>query len=225
MDDASRSNRFWIRRVRSLRDGPLREREGVCYVEGIRQVLAAREGGHSFEALLIDPQRLRSTAAWRAVTDLRSTDTPIVELSTTEFERISARDNPVGIAAIVRWKPGSLADLTPDPHGVFVVTVDLSDAGNLGTLMRTGEDVSAADPIQAVERLDGRPLLLISGGLDDSIGPNDADDMLAAAQEAGVPAELQVCSTARHAASVEACPEDYAGWVLGFLDRVLAPTG
>ena len=95
----------------------------------------------------------------------------------------------------------------------------------LGTLVRTGEDVSAADPIQAVERLDGRPLLLISGGLDESIGPTDADDMLAAAEEAGVPAELQVCATAGHAESDEACAQDYPRWVLGFLDRVLAPSG
>jgi pimeloyl-ACP methyl ester carboxylesterase len=95
----------------------------------------------------------------------------------------------------------------------------------LGTLMRTGEDVSAADPIQAVARLDGRPLLLISGRLDDSIGPTDAEDMLAAAEQADVPAELHVCATAGHAGSAEACPEDYAAWVLGFLDRVLAPSG
>jgi fermentation-respiration switch protein FrsA (DUF1100 family) len=95
----------------------------------------------------------------------------------------------------------------------------------LGTLMRTGEDVSAADPIQAVGRFDGRPLLLIAGELDESIGPTDAEDLLAAAEEADVPAELHVCATAGHAASNEACAEDYPGWVLGFLDRVLAPSG
>ena len=94
----------------------------------------------------------------------------------------------------------------------------------LGTLVRTGEDVSAADPVQAVERLDGRPLLLISGGLDESIGPNDAEDLLSAAGEAGVPAELHVCPGAGHGGSAEACAEDYAAWVLGFLDRVLAPS-
>ena len=94
----------------------------------------------------------------------------------------------------------------------------------LGALVRTGEDVSAADPIQAVERLDGRPLLLISGGLDESIGPNDPEDMLAAADEAGVPAELHVCPGAGHGGSAGACAEDYPAWVLGFLDRVLAPS-
>lgn len=95
----------------------------------------------------------------------------------------------------------------------------------LGTLLRTGEDVSSADPIAAVERLDGRPLLLISGGRDGTIGPTDAADMLTAAEEAGVPAELRVCAEAGHGGSDAACPEEYAGWVLGFLERSLAAPG
>jgi len=95
----------------------------------------------------------------------------------------------------------------------------------LGTLIRIGEDVSAADPVQAVGRLDERPVLLISGAQDGSIGPNDAQDLLAAAEEAGSPAELHVCEAAGHAQADDACAEDYAGWVLGFLQRVLAPAG
>ena len=93
----------------------------------------------------------------------------------------------------------------------------------LGSLVRTGEDVSAVDPIQAVARLDGRPLLLIHAELDRSIGSDDAESMLAAAQAAGIPVELQVCPGATHGESNQTCAEDYAGWVLGFLERVLAP--
>ena len=95
----------------------------------------------------------------------------------------------------------------------------------LGSLIRTGEDVSSADPVQAVGRLDERPVLLISGGQDSSIGPNDAHDLLAAAEEAGSPAELHICESATHAESNKACQEDYPSWVLGFLDRVLGPAG
>lgn len=91
----------------------------------------------------------------------------------------------------------------------------------LGSLIRTGEDISSADPIQGVERLDDRPLLLIYGGAETSIGPNDANDLLAVATAAGSPAELHVCADAGHAQSDSTCPEDYAGWVLGFLQRVL----
>ena len=92
----------------------------------------------------------------------------------------------------------------------------------LGTLIRTGADVSSVDPVQTVERLDNRPLLLIHGGMDMAIGPNDAESNRAAAVAAGTPTELEVCADAPHAESNKVCPEEYAGWVLGFLERVLA---
>jgi pimeloyl-ACP methyl ester carboxylesterase len=94
-------------------------------------------------------------------------------------------------------------------------------AALLGTLVRTGEDVSAVDPVTTIARLDGRPVLIISGGHDVSIGPDDAQRLLSAAEAAGSPAELHICEPAAHAESPEACPEDYGAWVLGFLDRTL----
>jgi uncharacterized protein len=94
----------------------------------------------------------------------------------------------------------------------------------LGSLMRTGEDVSSVDPVQGVVRLDDRPVLLIYGGGDAAIGPGAADQLLTAATDAGSPAELQVCVEAGHADSDKVCPVDYSGWVLGFLERVLAPS-
>jgi uncharacterized protein len=91
----------------------------------------------------------------------------------------------------------------------------------LGALLRTGEDVSAADPIQAIGRLDGRPVLLVDAGLDDTIGRDDAATLRDAAVEAGSDVELRVCEAAGHGTAPDACPEAYREWVLGFLDRVL----
>ena len=93
----------------------------------------------------------------------------------------------------------------------------------LGGLMRTGLDMSAADPIQAASRLDGRPILFIHGANDDALGRTDPEELLAAATEAGSPASLAICDEAGHAGSFEVCPEEYTGWVLGFLDEALAP--
>jgi uncharacterized protein len=95
----------------------------------------------------------------------------------------------------------------------------------LGTLMRTGEDISSADAVQTISGLDDRPVLLISGGRDDTIGKNDAADLLAAAEEATSSAELRICEEAGHAANLQACPGAYSDWVLGFLERALAPAG
>lgn len=108
-------------------------------------------------------------------------------------------------------------------RGGYPLSLIGSWATLLGGLIRTGEDFSAADPVQAVARLDGRPLLLVYGEADDAIGPGDSADMLEAADEAGSPVALHVCAEAGHAASAEVCAEDYGAWVLGFLDSVLAP--
>jgi len=105
----------------------------------------------------------------------------------------------------------------------------LSIPGNwailLGGLLRTGVDMSAADPIQAIARLDDRPVLVVSGGQDRSIGRTDAADLARAAEDAGSPAELEICESAAHAEAPEVCGDAYRDWVLGFLDRSLPGGG
>lgn len=91
----------------------------------------------------------------------------------------------------------------------------------LGGLLRTGEDMSSADPVQAIERYGERPVMIVSGGADDAIGPHDEEDLMAAAESGGADAELQVCDTAGHGKAIEVCPDDYASWVLDFLGRSL----
>ncbi len=97
----------------------------------------------------------------------------------------------------------------------------------LGGLLRTGLDMSAVDPVQAVERYGsgGRPLLVIAAGKDDAIGANDAQDLLMAARDGGANAELQLCADAGHGASIDICPDDYRTWVFGFLGANLTASG
>jgi pimeloyl-ACP methyl ester carboxylesterase len=95
----------------------------------------------------------------------------------------------------------------------------------LGALARTGQDVSSADAVQAIARLDERPVLIISGGRDRTIGENAAQELEAAAREAGSPTELDICEGAGHADAPETCARRYPDWVLGFLERSLSPSG
>jgi pimeloyl-ACP methyl ester carboxylesterase len=92
----------------------------------------------------------------------------------------------------------------------------------LGGLLRTGEDMTAADPVQAVERYGSRPLLIMVGGKDDSIGPHDGADMATAARAGGADVELETCPDAGHGDLVQACADQYRTWVLTFLQRALA---
>jgi pimeloyl-ACP methyl ester carboxylesterase len=92
----------------------------------------------------------------------------------------------------------------------------------LGGLLRTGEDLSLADPLQAIEEIGERPVLIVEAGEDDAVGPNDGDDLKRAAPDKGARVELKDCPAAKHGESVEACSSEYAGWLLGFLERSLA---
>jgi pimeloyl-ACP methyl ester carboxylesterase len=92
----------------------------------------------------------------------------------------------------------------------------------LGGLLRTGEDMTAADPVQAVERYGARPLLILVGGRDQSIGPNDGTDLEAAARQGGGEVELERCTDATHAELIQACAAQYKTWTLAFLQRAFA---
>jgi pimeloyl-ACP methyl ester carboxylesterase len=77
--------------------------------------------------------------------------------------------------------------------------------------------------VQRIGRFD-RPVLIIVGQRDDEIGPTDGQDLLAAAKDGNSSAaELKVCDGAGHGESLETCSGSYGDWVLGFLERSLAP--
>jgi RNA methyltransferase, TrmH family len=140
----TRSPRWWLARVRSLRDRKTREQEGACFVEGIRQVLSAIEAGVDVEALLVDPERLNSDIAWQAISTARAAGAAWVPLRTAEFERVSSRDNPVGLAAVLRWTPGTLDALPEVDDGLYLLADDVRDPGNMGTLIRTVDAAGGA---------------------------------------------------------------------------------
>ncbi len=89
-----------------------------------------------------------------------------------------------------------------------------------GSLVRTGLDLSAVDPVLAVDDLGHRPLLILHGTRDASTARSSPEELLAAAREAGVESELHLCD-ADHAALLISCGDDYSRWVLGFLARTL----
>ncbi|MEX2137417.1 MAG: alpha/beta hydrolase [Chloroflexota bacterium] len=91
----------------------------------------------------------------------------------------------------------------------------------LGGLLRTGQDLSVADPIQAIEQIGDRPVLIVAAGDDGAASPADAADLKRAAPGEGARVELKTCPKAEHGGSIDTCSSEYAGWVLGFLDRSL----
>jgi pimeloyl-ACP methyl ester carboxylesterase len=194
-------------------------------------LLDLRNHGQSGEAATT--QGVREAADVRAMLDwLETTKAPDrvavlgVSMGGATALNAAARDERID-AVIAESTHAAIADAIQArlERSGYPLAMPGSWAVLLGTLMRTGVDVSSADPVQTVEHLDGRPVLLIHGALDDTIDEADVTRVRDAGIAAGSPVDLETCEAAAHAGAPEACPEAYAAAVLGFLERALAAGG
>jgi TrmH family RNA methyltransferase len=132
-----------VKRMRLLGDRKHRRREGAFVVEGIQPVWQAVEAGADVEVLVVAPDLLGSRAA-RMVADQEAAGTAVARVTAGLFARVSARDGPSGLAAIVRARVPGLASLPVAPDAVFVALHEIGNPGNLGTIIRTADAAGAA---------------------------------------------------------------------------------
>jgi pimeloyl-ACP methyl ester carboxylesterase len=95
-------------------------------------------------------------------------------------------------------------------------------AGMVGGMVRTGVNVWSAEPIDAIDDLGDRPVLLVHGTSDSTIPLDKARLLLEAARAAGVAARLETCG-AGHAEPAWRCAGEYRGWLALFLEEAFAP--
>lgn len=126
-----------VKRVRQLAERRHRRREGAFVVHGIQPVWQAVEAGAPIDTLLVAPQLLRSPAAGELVARQRARGVRVAWLSGDLFTRLSERDGPSGLAAIVRSQPPAVDELPVGPDRVFVALHEIGSPGNLGTIVRT----------------------------------------------------------------------------------------
>lgn len=133
-----------VKRMRLLADRKHRRREGAFVVEGIQPVWQAVEAGADVEVLVVAPDLLRGPSAARMVAAQEAAGTRVARLTGELFARVSARDGPSGLAAIVRGRVPGLASLPVPPGAVFVALQEVGNPGNLGTIIRTADAAGAA---------------------------------------------------------------------------------
>jgi TrmH family RNA methyltransferase len=126
-----------------LADRRARRRELAFVVEGVAPVWQAVEAGADVEVLVVCPELLGSSPAVAMLAEQRAAGVPVVEFTRELFIRLSDRDGPSGLAAIVRAPDSSVHRLRVHGHGFFVAAHEMANPGNLGTLIRTAEAFGA----------------------------------------------------------------------------------
>ncbi|MGC2194462.1 MAG: RNA methyltransferase [Terriglobales bacterium] len=120
---------------------------GDCAIEGIRIVEEAIRSGLRFHAVVFSESA--ENQSQKLMPQLGAhVETAI--LPDKLFASMVPSDTPQGVAALVRYRQSSLADLLERAHaGPLVVVVGLQDPGNLGTILRSAEAFGAAGVLLA----------------------------------------------------------------------------
>ncbi len=133
-----------VKRMRLLADRRHRRREGAFVVEGIQPVWRAVEAGWPVETLITAPDLIKDSPAAQLIDEQEARGTKVARLSTELLQRLSDRDGPSGLAAIVHGRLPDLAQLTVCSGSVFAVLHQVANPGNLGTIIRTVDAAGGA---------------------------------------------------------------------------------
>jgi RNA methyltransferase, TrmH family len=137
-----------VKQMRLLAERRHRRREGAFVVQGTQPVWQAVEAGAAIETLVVAPGLLgRSPAARRIaamVAEQEARGVRVVRMSDELLRRLSDREGPSGLAAIVRGRVRPLAELPAGPRSLFAALHEIGNPGNLGTIIRTANAAGAA---------------------------------------------------------------------------------
>jgi TrmH family RNA methyltransferase len=121
-----------------------RLREGVVVVEGHAEIDLALSAGHVPRLVLSSPDLARAP--------LRPVQAETITVSSSIFEKLSAREHPDGWLALFDRPRRALESLEIGPLALLLVLESLEKPGNLGAILRTADAAS----VDAVLVCDGR---------------------------------------------------------------------
>jgi len=140
MDEVTSLRNPLVKRVRAVRLRKHRDQEGCFWAEGIRVALAALESGWEVEALVWSPELLSSATARDAIAQTRVRK---VRTTAAVYRKLSSRENPQGLGALVRVRRTCIAELPVHPSTVVIALEEAHDPGNVGSVIRTADAAGA----------------------------------------------------------------------------------
>jgi TrmH family RNA methyltransferase len=136
-----------VKRIRALATGRPLHGDEAFFCEGPQPVWRAADAGARIEMLVVAPDLLRGSPSEQLVEEQEAKGVPVVRLTSELFRRVSDRDGPAGLAAVVQPSRLSVNDLEVGDDAVFVVLHEVANPGNLGSILRTADAAGVAGVI------------------------------------------------------------------------------
>ena len=137
MDIITSTKNQRIKDIKKLSQRKFRTETGLCFVDGIQPVLRALDNDLEVETLVVAPTLLKSDVALERLKEEENKGTPCLYVSDDVYDHISDRDNPVGLAAVIRQRWQRLEQLPEEKQSIYAALHDVKNPGNLGTIIRT----------------------------------------------------------------------------------------
>ena len=132
-----------IKFIRKLEQKKYRQESGLFFIEGLRTVGEAIQTKAPIETLVVAPDLLESSFGQSLLEQSWAQKPEKIEVSAEIFEKIAHKDGPQGLGAIVKQRWIKLTDIAVNREDLWVALDEVADPGNLGTILRTAEAVSA----------------------------------------------------------------------------------
>lgn len=125
-----------LKRIRRLRARKHRDKQEAFFVEGIQPVTLALQHSAPLDLVLLAPEILGDHPVVSLVEE-KASEVAIVEVGADAFASVSVRDDPSGIAVVVKTTPVELGALEVNSESLFVALDEVGNPGNLGAIVRT----------------------------------------------------------------------------------------
>lgn len=135
-----------VKRVMKLRKPRERRAAGVVLAEGEREVSRAVEAGLRVEELWVCPALLAKRGGMLpgVAALLRGGRFEVMETEEKVFTKLTYRDDPEGVLAVLRAPDWSLDTLPVTKDALVLVAVGTEKPGNLGAMVRTADAAGCA---------------------------------------------------------------------------------
>ena len=145
----SRQNEH-VKNLVKLRERKHRSRQGLFFIEGLRELQHACAAQHPLTAIYFCPSYFSSAQHAVFIQKMQASQVSVYEMSPEAFSKAAFREHPDGLIATARIQNRELATLQLPQSPLVLILEGIEKPGNLGAMVRSA-DGAAADAIIMVD--------------------------------------------------------------------------
>ncbi|GAW92288.1 TrmH family RNA methyltransferase [Calderihabitans maritimus] len=133
-----------IKLVAALQKRKKREETGKFVIEGIRMLEEALVSSVAFDFVLYSPEVGKTSRGKKLLEEIEKKNIKSYPVEDNLFRKLCRTENPQGILAVLYQKNSNLSQIFRIRPGILLIADGVQDPGNLGTMIRTADAVSAS---------------------------------------------------------------------------------